>query len=70
MPIFEYNCRRCNHRFETIVFSAREKVACPKCRNKTVDKQLSVFRSPATGKETISATGAGCACTPQTCGCH
>ncbi len=70
MPIFEYTCRRCNHRFETIVQSAREKIACPKCRSKTVDKQLSVFSSPATAKEAGPASGAGCAYTPQTCGCH
>jgi putative FmdB family regulatory protein len=70
MPIFEYSCRRCDHRFETIVRSAREKIVCPKCQSKTVDKQLSVFSSPATGKEASPAAGAGCACTPQTCGCH
>ena len=71
MPIFEYSCRRCDHRFETIVLSVREKIACPKCQSKTVDKQLSVFSSPATGKEPGGpATGAGCACTPQTCACH
>ncbi|MGE5217189.1 MAG: FmdB family zinc ribbon protein [Chloroflexota bacterium] len=70
MPIFEYSCRRCDHHFETIVRSTREKVACPKCQSKTVNKQLSVFSSPATGKEADLTSGAGCACTPQTCGCH
>jgi hypothetical protein len=30
---------------------------------------LSVFSSPGSGKE-ASASGAGCGCTPQTCGCH
>jgi putative FmdB family regulatory protein len=69
MPIFEYSCRRCQHRFETIVLSAREQVICPKCDSRTVDKQLSVFRSPGSGKESGVSAG-GCACTPQTCGCH
>ena len=70
MPIFEYNCRRCSHHFETIVFYAREKISCPKCHSGTVDKQLSVFSSPATEKERGAASSAGCACTPQSCGCH
>jgi putative FmdB family regulatory protein len=49
MPIFEYSCRKCNHRFETVVLSTREKIACPKCRSDALEKQLSVFsrRLPA-----------------------
>jgi len=69
MPIFEYRCRRCQHQFETVVLSAVEKVSCPECDSSAVQKQLSVFSSPGTGKETGQA-GAGCGCTPQTCGCH
>lgn len=71
MPIFEYHCRRCERPFEAIVFSSREKVACPNCKSTAVKKQLSVFRAGASGKEAGSpAVGGGCACTPQTCGCH
>ncbi len=70
MPILEYNCRCGSHHFETIVLSVRKKIACPKCHSETVDKQLSVFSSPAMEKEAAAASGAGCACTPQTCGCH
>ena len=69
MPIFEYNCRQCKHHFETIVLSSPEKIACPKCQSSAVEKQLSVFSSPASEKETTVA-GSGCGCTPQTCGCH
>jgi putative FmdB family regulatory protein len=69
MPIFEYNCRRCDHRFETIVRSSREKVNCPKCDSQSVEKQLSVFSSVRSAKE-AATTGGGCACTPTTCGCH
>jgi putative FmdB family regulatory protein len=69
MPIFEYNCRDCDHHFEQIVLSAREKISCPKCASGAIEKQLSVFSSPAAGKED-SAAGGGCGCTPQTCGCH
>ena len=69
MPIFEYCCRKCNHRFETIVLSSREKIACPKCDSSSLEKQLSVFSSPAAGESAPSSAG-GCGCTPQSCGCH
>ncbi|HEX5019072.1 MAG TPA: zinc ribbon domain-containing protein [Candidatus Binatia bacterium] len=69
MPIFEYQCCKCKYRFETIVLSAREKITCPECQSSAVDKQLSVFRSPASDRE-ASASGVGCGCTPQTCGCR
>jgi putative FmdB family regulatory protein len=69
MPIFEYNCRHCEHHFETIVGSSREKVSCPKCASKAVEKQLSVFSSVGSAKK-AEASGGGCACTPATCGCH
>jgi putative FmdB family regulatory protein len=69
MPIFEYSCRRCSHRFETIVLSSREKIHCPKCASLAVEKQLSVFSAPSADKQATSAS-AGCSCTPQTCGCR
>lgn len=69
MPIFEYSCRSCNHHFETIVLSAREKISCPQCASKKVDKHLSVFSAPAS---TGNAAPDGGVCTgmPQTCGCR
>ena len=54
MPIFEYNCRSCDHHFETIVLSAREKISCPKCASKKVDKQLSVFSAPASTSDAVA----------------
>ncbi|HEY7713202.1 MAG TPA: zinc ribbon domain-containing protein [Candidatus Binatia bacterium] len=69
MPIFEYSCRKCNHRFETIVLAKQEKITCPKCASSSLEKQLSVFSSPASGQDASPSAGA-CVCTPQTCGCH
>jgi len=69
MPIFEYSCRYCDHHFETIVRSSRDKVSCPKCDGKRVEKQLSVFSTVGSAKEGATI-GGGCACTPATCGCH
>ena len=42
MPIFEYICRECEHKFELLVQGAT-KAECPSCRSVMLDKQLSVF---------------------------
>ena len=51
MPIFEYVCKECNHRFELLV---RGDVvpACPACKATGLDKQFSAFG--------VGATGGGC----------
>ena len=69
MPIFEYNCRSCDHHFETIVLSTREKISCPNCASKKVDKQLSVFSALASTGD-AAPDGGACMGMPQTCGCH
>ncbi|HWP59774.1 MAG TPA: zinc ribbon domain-containing protein [Candidatus Acidoferrales bacterium] len=71
MPIYEYRCRRCATDFEYFLLSSQETVACPKCQGQEVERKLSVFSSPSAGGEPRSAaSGGGCGCTPQTCGCH
>jgi putative FmdB family regulatory protein len=42
MPLFEYRCESCGHKFEHL---ARAGVvpACPKCQGEKLEKQLSVF---------------------------
>jgi len=42
MPIFEYVCRNCRHRFESIVFGSNH-AACPKCESKKLEQQISRF---------------------------
>ena len=42
MPLYEYECRKCHHRFEEIQkFSDRPIRKCPKCRTGKVEKQIS-----------------------------
>jgi putative FmdB family regulatory protein len=75
MPIYEYICDDCKARYESIVRSPRQKVACPKCASERRTLQLSVFSagkssngtSPA--RESSNSSG-GCGCTPSSCGCH
>lgn len=41
MPIYEYECRRCGHRFELIQkFSDKPRKRCPECSG-TVDRLIS-----------------------------
>ncbi len=42
MPIFEYLCRDCNQRFETLVYGS-QKPECPHCGSRKLETQLSVF---------------------------
>jgi len=48
MPIFEYVCRDCDRRFETLVRGDRVP-QCPACQSANLDKQLSVFAVSAKG---------------------
>jgi len=45
MPIFEYACAACGHKFEKLVLSASraKEIECPECHSKSVNKALSIF---------------------------
>ena len=42
MPIFEYICQECRHRFEVLVQGAVVP-ACPSCKATRLEKQFSAF---------------------------
>jgi putative FmdB family regulatory protein len=42
MPLFEYACRGCGHRFEELVRGS-EQPACPRCAGADLEKLLSTF---------------------------
>jgi len=46
MPIYEYACSECGHKFEALVRSSTVP-ECPSCHSKALDKQLSVFATTA-----------------------
>jgi putative FmdB family regulatory protein len=47
MPIYEYECERCTHRFEQLVLPAQARLAvdrtCPSCRGREVRQLPSSF---------------------------
>ena len=49
MPIYEYACRSCEHRFEELVSSYGTLVACPECTSGEVEKLLSTFSARTAG---------------------
>ncbi len=67
MPIYEFSCKSCGHPFEELVLSRSEKVACPKCSSKKVERAMSVF-SHSSGGSYRSSKGSGCSsCTKSSC---
>lgn len=42
MPLFEYECRECGHRFEALV-QGKKRPACPECGSENLEKLLSSF---------------------------
>jgi len=48
MPLFEYKCSECDHKFEELVANSESKVTCPKCASEKVSKLLSVFAASGT----------------------
>jgi putative FmdB family regulatory protein len=45
MPLFEYECQKCEHTFEALVFNG-EAVECPHCQATKVERLLSVPAKP------------------------
>ena len=49
MPIYEYDCENCGHRFEKLLKRTDEPVACPKCGADRVAKRFSTFSASTKG---------------------
>jgi len=64
MPIFEYSCQQCEHRFEQLVMGDAAPF-CPKCHSQKLSPQLSVFAVSGKGASAASDVPSG-AC--HTCG--
>lgn len=49
MPIYEYQCRDCGHRFEVIVRLNDSPPACPSCESTNPERLISLFAVDAPG---------------------
>lgn len=58
MPLYEYQCRTCDHRFETLVRGS-EQPTCPACHGADLEKALSVFAVGAAGHSHARAAAPG-----------
>ncbi|RMG25200.1 MAG: zinc ribbon domain-containing protein [Methanobacteriota archaeon] len=60
MPLFEYRCKECGAKFETLVFSSHsnEPVKCENCGSEQTEKLMSTFASSGTEK----SSGGGSSC--------
>jgi putative FmdB family regulatory protein len=56
MPIYEYECRDCSHRFEVIV-RVNTSTVCPSCQSANLDRLISSFAvdAPGTRSKSLSA---------------
>jgi putative FmdB family regulatory protein len=57
MPIFEFECRGCRHRFEAIVLP-RTEAACPSCQGSDLEKLISIPSVSTSGTKKRSLTSA------------
>lgn len=65
MPIYEYECERCQKVFEILVLSRSEKVTCPQCGGEDLKRLMSVCAiSTSEGfRSTISSGCSSCSAT-------
>jgi len=74
MPIFEYHCTKCDEDFEALVLGS-QKVECPHCNGKKVEKLLSCCSFKTAGASSgsgesgfSSSKGSACAsCSATSC---
>ena len=74
MPIYEYFCKKCENKFETLVLDRDEEIRCVECGSTKIEKQFSSFGlkyndSTLTASTSPSSNSPGCGCTPVSCGC-
>ena len=50
MPIYEYICENCRHKFQ-ILIRGKESPACPKCHGQKLNKLFSTFSALSSSKK-------------------
>ncbi len=65
MPVFEYKCLKCGHKFEELVLG-KKKIKCPKCHGE-VKKLFSTFSAQRKEGGSITSNVACTSCTASSC---
>ncbi|MFN7960340.1 MAG: zinc ribbon domain-containing protein [Thermoanaerobaculia bacterium] len=62
MPLYEYRCEACHHRFEVLqrMGQGAEGLACPRCGEGSVERLLSTFAAHSAGGSSAASTGGSC----------
>jgi putative FmdB family regulatory protein len=70
MPLYEYRCRECGHRFEILqrMGAGAEEAPCPRCGAALPEKQLSTFATSSGGGGASADPAPGCAAPGGCCG--
>jgi putative FmdB family regulatory protein len=72
MPLYEFSCKKCGQRFESLVTVGKEKdVVCAKCGSADVEKMVSCFGIGG-GSSRLKASSSSCTtCSTGSCStCH
>ncbi|MEO0107278.1 MAG: zinc ribbon domain-containing protein [candidate division WOR-3 bacterium] len=74
MPIIEFCCKECKHKFEELILKDAEfsSIKCPKCSSKKLERLFSVFGFSSKGSDKSSSisSSACTTCSRTTCaGC-
>lgn len=69
MPIYEYECVKCNARFEYLVRGSPEEVICPKCGKKELRRLVSAFAfNSKDSKGNVTSSSSDCSgCSSNNC---
>jgi len=72
MPIYEYQCTKCNKEFEYLVFGSDNSINCPECSDQNVKRLMSSCSFKSSGDYSSSSSSSGCAtCSSSNCSsCH
>jgi putative FmdB family regulatory protein len=70
MPILEFQCDKCEHEFEELVFHRDEAVLCPRCGSGAPRRLMSSFAVTGPARKAKASSCGSCHASPGKCsGC-
>jgi putative FmdB family regulatory protein len=75
MPMYEYGCHECEHRFDRLrpLAANDSDLQCPRCKSTSIQRQFSVFaahtRNGAASEASAPASSGGCGGCGGGCAC-